>query len=470
MDSSIDRTIAAVSSGLTESGISVIRISGPKALEIADRVFLSPGRRKKLCGQKTHTIHYGHAVDADGNVLDEVLVSVMRAPRTYTREDTVEFNCHGGILVTRKVLEAIFQAGAQPAEPGEFTKMAYLNGRIDLSQAEAVMDVISAQNDFALSSSESQLSGSISRKVRDYRERILDVTAQIEAALDDPEHYSIDDFHDPIDRTLREVRAEMARLSDSFTDGRILKEGIHTVILGRPNAGKSSLLNAFYGGERAIVTDVPGTTRDLLEESIRWGGLSYIITDTAGLRDTEDKVEKIGVDRAKDAADRADLILYMIDGADRAAELNEEDEQSLRNLAGRKCIILLNKSDLSPGTNPEQLRTRLEKEFPEFPVLWISARNGSGIDELKNLMTGLFESGKIAYNDEVILTNERQKKCLDEAVGSLDLVIGNLEAGMPEDLLTVDLMDAYASLGKIIGEEVEDDLADRIFEKFCMGK
>lgn len=465
-----ERTIAAVSSGLTESGISVIRISGPRALEVADRVYRSPGGRKKLSEQKTHTIHYGHAVAADGSVLDEVLASVMRAPKTYTREDTVELNCHGGVLVTRKVLEALFRAGAEPAEPGEFTKMAYLNGRIDLSQAEAVMDVIRAQNDFALSSSESQLSGSISRKVRHFRDIILDVTAQIEAALDDPEHYSVDSFRESAQQSIREVRAEMAQLSESFYDGKVLKEGIRTVILGRPNAGKSSLLNTFYGGDRAIVTEVPGTTRDLLEESVRWSGLSFLLTDTAGLRETEDKVEKIGVDRARNAARQADLILYLIDSTESREDFSSEDRDALASLSGRKCIVLLNKTDLAGEACAVEEEKRLREIFPDFPVLSISAREGLGIEKLKKRMAELFLNGKIAYNNEVILTNERQKMCLDDALQSIDLVLDNFDAGIQEDLLTVDLMDAYRSLGKIIGEEVEDDLADRIFEKFCMGK
>ncbi len=457
-----DQTIAAISTAMSSGGISIVRISGPEAFVIADRVYRSVSGKKKLVKQKSHTIHYGHIYDGD-ELIDEVMVSVLRAPRTYTAEDTVEINCHGGVLVTRRVLEAVLKQGAVMAQPGEFTKRAFLNGRIDLSRAEAVMDVIAAKNRFALSSSISQLKGSLAVSVRELRNQILDVIAYIEAALDDPEHISLDGYTDEMKILLEPVRLRVKKLIESFEDGRILCEGVKTVILGKPNAGKSSLLNLFSGRERAIVTDIAGTTRDTLEEQLTIGGIGFMMIDTAGIRETTDAVEKIGVERAKEAADEADLILYVVDAH---SGLDADDREVMKLLAGRRCVVLVNKSDLAASVTMEEITALL----PKVPVISISARTGEGLEVFKDTVKQMFGRGELSFNDEVILSNSRQKQCMDEAYSSLCLVLDNLEAGIPEDLLTIDLMNAYESLGYVIGEEVEEDLVNRIFEKFCMGK
>lgn len=458
-----NQTIAAISTAASPGGIGIVRISGPDAFAAADRIFCSKTGRKKLSLQKSHTIHYGYIYD-NGEPVDEVLVSVMRAPHTYTAEDTVEINCHGGVLVTRRVLETVLKNGVRAAEPGEFTKRAFLNGRIDLTRAEAVMDVIAAKNRFALSSSVSQLQGSVERQVRELRTEILDVIAYIEAALDDPEHISLDGYKLQMKTTLAPVYERLGRLSASFEDGRMLSEGIRTVILGKPNAGKSSLLNLFSGRERAIVTDIAGTTRDTLEEQLTIGGIGFMMVDTAGIRDTEDTVEKIGVERARRAAQDADLILYV---ADTSREIDDDDRQIMKILTGRRCLVLMNKSDL----NAKVTKQDIEALCPGFPVFGISAKTGEGLDKLKEAVLELFGRGQLDYNDEVIITNARQKQCMDEALESLHMVLEQLEEDyIPEDLLTIDLMGAYEALGRIIGEEVGEDLVNRIFEKFCMGK
>ncbi len=458
----INQTIAAISTAVSPGGISIVRISGPDAVMIADRVYRSVSGKKKLTKQKSHTIHYGHIYDGD-ELIDEVMVSVMRAPRTYTAEDTVEINCHGGVLVTRRVLETVLKNGAVMAQPGEFTKRAFLNGRIDLSRAEAVMDVIAAKNRFALSSSVSQLKGSLAVSVKELRTTILDVIAYIEAALDDPEHISLDGYTDEMRVSLEPVRVRVKKLIESFDDGRILYEGVKTVILGKPNAGKSSLLNLFSGRERAIVTDIAGTTRDTLEEQLTIGGIGFMMIDTAGIRETDDAVEQIGVRRAKEAADEADLILYVVDAH---SGLDADDKEVMKLLAGRRCIVLINKSDLDASVTPDEISAMV----PDVPVISISARTGEGLEVFKDTVKKMFTRGELTFNDEVILSNARQKQCMDDAYNSLCLVIDNLEEGIPEDLLTIDLMNAYESLGYVIGEEVEEDLVNRIFEKFCMGK
>lgn len=458
----IHHTIAAIATAMSPGGIGIVRISGEEAISVADRVYRTKSGKKKLADQKSHTIHYGFIYDGD-ELIDEVMVSVMRAPRSYTAEDTVEINCHGGVLVTRRVLETVLKAGAAMAEPGEFTKRAFLNGRIDLSEAEAVMDLIGAKNEFARKASVRQLRGSLYHAVKELRDGILDVIAYIEAALDDPEHMSLDGYQGEMRKNLEPVRSRVRTLIESFHDGRILSEGIRTVILGKPNAGKSSLLNLFSGHERAIVTDVAGTTRDTLEEQLTIGGIGFLMIDTAGIHETEDTVEKIGVRKAKDAAKEADLILYVVDASQ---PLDEDDREIMKLLSGKKCVILVNKSDLEQKVSVEEIRGMQ----PEFPVLSISAKTEEGLDCFKETVKKLFYRGELQMNDEVILSNARQKQCMDEAYQSLNLVVDHLEEGIPEDLLTIDLMNAYESLGHVIGEEVEDDLVDRIFSKFCMGK
>ena len=409
----------------------------------------------------SHHIYYGMIQDGE-EVLDEVLVMLMRGPHSYTAEDTVEIDCHGGVLVMKKILETVIKYGARPAEPGEFTKRAFLNGRIDLSQAEAVIDVINAQNDYAVKSSVSQLKGSVSKKVKALRERILYQIAFIESALDDPEHISLDGYEEELSGKLDDMTGEMERLVRSADSGRVVSEGIRTVILGKPNAGKSSLMNVLLGEERAIVTDIAGTTRDTLEEHIHMHGISLNIIDTAGIRETEDLVEQIGVNRAKVAADEADLIIYVVDGS---RELDENDAQIMELIRDRKAVVLLNKTDLETVISEELLQAKTGKT-----VISISAKEETGIDKLEKTIQNLFYEGSIDFNDEVLITNVRHKTALQNALKSLYMVKQSIENQMPEDFLTIDLMDAYEQLGTIIGEAVEDDLVNEIFGKFCMGK
>ena len=451
-------TIAAISTGMTNSGIGIVRISGSEALEIADRVYKG---KETITEVPTHTIHYGHVMDGDETV-DEVLVMVMRGPRTFTGEDTVEINCHGGTYVVSRVLETVLKAGARPAEPGEFTKRAFLNGKMDLSQAEAVIDVITSENEYALQSSISQLKGSVKNRIKEIREKIIYHTAFIETALDDPEHISVDGYGETLKKVVDEIIEAMKRLLDSCDDGRIIKEGVRTVILGKPNAGKSSLLNVLLGEDRAIVTDIAGTTRDVLEEHLNLKGISLNIMDTAGIRDTEDVVEKIGVDRAKEYADKADLILYVIDAS---RPLDENDAEILHLIKGKRAIILLNKSDLDMQVKKDQ------EELPEeFPVIEISAKNVEGIGELEDTLKEMFFQGELTFNDEIYITNVRQKTALQDAYAALERVNDSIAADMPEDFYSIDLMDAYEALGNITGETIGEDLVNEIFSKFCMGK
>ena len=465
-------TIAAIATALSDSGIGIIRVSGDEAVEIVDRIYRNKRNEKTLAKYDSHTIHYGYITEEEGAVIDEVMVSVMKSPRSYTTEDTVEINCHGGILMMRKILETVIKAGARIAEPGEFTKRAFLNGRIDLSRAEAVMDIIHAKNDFALQSSVKQLKGSVSDKVRNLRDDILYEIAFIESALDDPEHISLDGYHERLSEKTDMLMTELDKLLVSADDGRMLKEGIHTVIVGKPNAGKSSLLNLIVGEDKAIVTDIAGTTRDTLEEVVSLGGISLNIIDTAGIRSTEDVVEKIGVERAKKISVDADLILYVVDSS---MPLDENDRDIIQLIQDKNTIILLNKSDLDEIVREEDVireinRIRNDKTENALRVVRTSTKFDSGIEELIHLIKEMFFHGKISYNDEVCITNMRHKEAIQDAKDSILQVRKSLDMDMPEDFYSIDLMSAYASLGKIIGEEVGDDLVNEIFSNFCMGK
>lgn len=454
-------TIAAIATAMTNSGIGIIRISGEDAVEVADHVIRLKSRNKKLSDCPTHTIHYGFAVEED-KIVDEVMVLLMKAPKSYTREDTVEIDCHGGILVMNKILELVLKNGARPAEPGEFTKRAFLNGRIDLAQAESVIDVINAKNDFALKASVEQLQGSVSDVIVDMRESILHEIAFIESAIDDPEHYQLEDYSDKLSKKLDVILKEIEGLLINSENGSILKEGINTVIVGKPNSGKSSLLNTLVGKERAIVTDIAGTTRDVIEEQIRLNGISLNVIDTAGIRSTEDVVEKIGVDKAKNYVEQSDLVIYVVDAS---VPLDSDDMKIIDILKERNVIILLNKSDLTPVITEEDIKKHLDKT-----ILSVSAKHKIGIDDLEHTIEEMFFHGKIQMNDEIYITNTRHKVSLMEVQKSLNLVIKSIDDGMPEDFYSIDLMNAYEELGRIIGEAVEDDLVNEIFSKFCMGK
>lgn len=457
----ITDTIAAIASAMNPSGIGIIRISGPEAFLIADRIYRSKKNNKKLAECDSHTIHYGYIYD-DDKLIDEVMVLLMRGPHSYTAENSVEIDCHGGVFVMKKILEAVIKHGARPAEPGEFTKRAFLNGRIDLSQAESVIDVINSKNEFALKSSLNQLKGSVKEKIVSMRETILHEIAFIESALDDPEHISLDGYPDKLMDLLNPILKEIENLLASSDNGRILKEGIQTVILGKPNAGKSSVLNALVGKDRAIVTDIAGTTRDVLEEQINIHGITLNLMDTAGIRDTLDVVERIGVTKAKEYAKDADFIIYVVDAS---IPLDENDEEIIEFINDKKAIVLLNKSDLTLCMKEEDLKDKIRK-----PMITISAKENTGIDELENQIKDMFFDGQLSFNDEIYITNMRQKAALSDALSSLNLVKQSIMDGMEEDFFSIDLMNSYTSLGSIIGEALEDDLAQEIFSKFCMGK
>ena len=454
-------TIAAISTAMTGSGIGIIRISGEKSVSIAEKIF-HPGKKgKKLSEQAAYTAHYGMIKDGE-EIIDEVLVLLMKKPHSYTAEDTVEIHCHGGVYVMKRILDLVIRNGARPADPGEFTKRAFLNGRIDLSQAEAVMDVIQAKNEYALKNSVSQLKGSVMKKIRALREQVLYEIAYIESALDDPEHISLEGYPQKLCVKVDNFLKESEELLTGAEEGRVLREGIRTVIVGKPNVGKSSLLNVLAGDERAIVTEIAGTTRDSLEEQIRIRGLTLNLVDTAGIRETEDVVERIGVDRAKNMVNEADLVLYVVDSS---SVLDENDEEIISFLKDQNVIVLLNKSDLPSAVNSEMVQERLSK-----PVISVSAREETGIEEFADLLEKMFLEGRVSFNDEVYLTNARQKNAMEEAKRSFERVKESIEAGMPEDFFSIDLMAAYDSLGQILGESVGEDLVNEIFSKFCMGK
>lgn len=461
-------TIAAIATSLSESGISIIRISGTEAITIADKIFYSESG-KKVSGFKSHTLHYGFIKEKE-EIIDEVILSVMKAPKSYTTEDVVEINCHGGVLMTKKILEIVLKNGARLAMPGEFTKRAFLNGRIDLSKAEAIMDVIQADNEFALKMGMKQLKGSVSNKIKELRENILYEIAFIESALDDPEHISLDGYAEKLHSKTESILSELKKLEQSADNGKILKEGINTVIVGKPNAGKSSLLNVLVGEEKAIVTDIAGTTRDALEENIKIGDISFHIIDTAGIRFTKDEVEKIGVNKAKQFAKDADFVLYIIDSS---VILDENDEEIMKLTSGKKIIVLFNKSDLESVLQPELVKEKIisfgHKE-EDIRFIKISAKNNDGMDILEHTVKDMFFHGEIEIKDEVMITNMRQKEAIMESIDSLSYVIQSIKDEMPEDFLTIDLMNAYESLGKIIGEEIGEDLVNEIFSKFCTGK
>ena len=457
----MEKTIAAISTAMSASGIGIVRISGDEAMDVISRIYRSKNGKKNIREVQSHTIHYGFIYDEE-DVVDEVLVMIMRGPHTYTGEDTVEIDCHGGVYAMKKVLETVLKNGAVIAEPGEFTKRAFLNGRLDLSQAEAVMDVIQARNSMALKSSVEQLKGSVQRAVKEIRSRLLYQIAYIESALDDPEHYDLEGYPQELAKIVNKEAGEITDLLKTADDGRMIQEGIKTVILGKPNAGKSSLLNFLVGEDRAIVTEIEGTTRDILEEYISLNGITLRVIDTAGIRETEDIVEKIGVGKAKQMAEDADLILYVVDSS---RPLDDNDEDIIELLSGRKSIVIYNKTDLEPVVNMEKLQERTGN-----PVIPVSIVEEKGIRRLEEEIKNMFFKGELSFNDEVYITNARHKAALEEARESLKLVKNSIDMGMAEDFFSIDLMNAYESLGRIVGESVGEDLVNEIFSKFCTGK
>lgn len=457
----MEKTIAAISTAMSAGGIGIVRISGPEAMDVIARIYRSKGGKKDITKADTHTIHYGYIYDGE-ELIDEVLVMIMMAPRTFTGENTVEIDCHGGVYAMKRVLETVLKHGAVIAEPGEFTKRAFLNGRLDLSQAEAVMDVIQSKNAYALKSSMEQLRGSVFRAIKEIRSDLIYHIAYIESALDDPEHISLDGYPQELDVIVDKEMKKIIHLLKSADDGKMIQEGIKTVILGKPNAGKSSLLNLLIGENRAIVTDIAGTTRDILEEYLNLNGITLKMIDTAGIRETEDIVEKIGVGKAKETARDADLILYVVDSS---IPLDENDREIIQMIADKKAIVLYNKTDLEPEVSMEEL-----KAATGHPVIPISAVTERGIEELENTIKEMFFHGEINFNDEVYITNMRHKEALEDSLVSLKLVKQSIEMEMPEDFFSIDLMNAYESLGKILGESVGEDLVNEIFSKFCMGK
>ena len=453
-----NETIAAIATGLTNAGIGIIRVSGDMAIDVVDKIFCTKnGLKTKL----SHTINYGHIVE-DGNIVDEVLVMLMKAPRTYTGEDTVEINCHGGILVLQKVLKLVLKAGARIAKPGEFTKRAFLNGKMDLSKAEAVIDIINAKNDYALKSGMSQLNGNIRSKISGMREKILHEIAYIESALDDPENYSLYKYPKKLEKIINYIQKDIDKLINSFLNGKIIKEGVETVIIGRPNAGKSSLLNLLLKEDRAIVSDIEGTTRDIIREYIKLGDISLNIVDTAGIRNTEDYIEKIGVDKAKNIAINADFVLLVIDAT---KSLSEEDIELIDYIKDKKAIILLNKADSEILLSVDDI-----KKYTDKKNILFSAKESIGLSELEEEIKLMFYRGDIDFNDQIYITNERHIEALEEAKESLDMVLSSIEEELPEDFYSIDMLNAYESLGSITGEAIDDDLANEIFSKFCMGK
>ncbi|MBO4864364.1 MAG: tRNA uridine-5-carboxymethylaminomethyl(34) synthesis GTPase MnmE [Eubacterium sp.] len=453
-------TICAVATGLGRSAIGMIRVSGPDAISVCDGIFKG---KKRISEMETFTAAFGRIMDGD-TILDEAVVLVMKAPHTYTTEDTVEIDLHGGTYVVKRVMELLIEKGVRTAEPGEFTKRAFLGGRIDMTEAEAVMDVINAETNMALSASVNQLTGQLRTEIGQLREKVLYNTAYIESALDDPENYSLDGFDEKLDLTIREVIEKVDELLKTSDEGRMIKEGIKTAIVGRPNAGKSSILNLLLGENRAIVTDIEGTTRDTLEEYVSIDGIMLKLIDTAGIRDTADAVEQIGVERARQSVEEADLVLLILDGSE---DLTANDVEIMKLLEGKKTLILINKSDKEQLITEEVVRKEAGSDEIIIPM---SAVTGEGLDDLKNMIRSLFFREEIDYNNQVYITSARNKESLLNAKHSLEKVRESIAEGLGEDFYTIDLMAAYESLGEIIGETLEDDLADKIFSEFCMGK
>lgn len=456
-------TIAAISTPIGTGGIGIVRISGKEAISITDKIFKNK-KNKALSLIKTHTINYGYIYDPENDeIYDEVLVMLMKAPNTFTKEDVVEINCHGGLIVIKKVLELILKYGARIAEPGEFTKRAFLNGRIDLSQAEAVIDIINAKTELSLKSSVHQLEGNISKEIRPLREELLKLIAHIEASIDYPE-YDIEDLSTNIIKDSTEsLMLRVDKILETADSGRIIKEGIETVIVGKPNVGKSSLMNTLLKEQRAIVTDIPGTTRDVIQEYVNIEGIPLKIIDTAGIRQTSDVVEKLGVERSKELIEHADLVIMMLDAS---RKISEEDIQILDLVKDKKTIVILNKTDLNREINLDDIEEKLE----QYKIIDMSIKDKTGINELEKVLKDMFFNGNINIDNDIYITSVRHKDSLLKAKESLMHVIESIEVGMPEDCYSIDLKNCYEFLGQITGDSLSESIIDKIFSEFCLGK
>lgn len=458
-----DETIAAISTAPGEGGIGIVRISGIESLKILDRIFKSH-RKKNTMEFGTYTVRYGHVVDPDSNeIIDEVLASYMKSPYTYTREDIVEINCHGGTIPVKRILEAVLKCGARLAEPGEFTKRAFLNGRIDLSQAEAVIDMIRSKTDKSMDAALKQLEGKLSEKLGYIRNRLIDIMSHVEATIDFPEDDIDDVLYNKLENDCMEIINDIEGMIQTSDTGKILRDGLNTVIIGKPNVGKSSLLNALLEENRAIVTDIPGTTRDIIQEYLNIRGIPINIIDTAGIRETRDEVERIGVERTKEYFKKADLVILIIDSSD---SITQEDEEIFELVKDKKIITLINKVDL-----PTRLDIERVKKFTEGKrVIEVSVKTGKGIDELKDEIYNLVYKGEVKYSSEVLITNVRHKNLLIKAKSSLLVAVETLKQQVPLDMVSIDIRECLDYIGEITGETVQEDIINRIFSQFCIGK
>ncbi|MBZ9609773.1 tRNA uridine-5-carboxymethylaminomethyl(34) synthesis GTPase MnmE [Clostridium estertheticum] len=453
-------TIAAIATSIGEGGISIIRVSGDMSIDIVDSIFIGKNNRK-LHDLKSYTMRYGHIIDKNGSRLDEVIISYMKGPKSFTAEDTIEINCHGGVVGTNRILQEVILAGARMAEPGEFTKRAFLNGRIDLSQAEAVIDIIRAKTDLSMKSALMQSEGSISREIKNIRNKLLSVIASIEVTVDYPEEDIEEVTAEKVNEDVIDIISEIDTLLSTADEGKILREGLSTVIVGKPNVGKSSLLNALVKEKRAIVTDVPGTTRDAIEEYINIEGIPVKIVDTAGIRETEDIVEKIGVEKSKEKINEADLVILILDSS---KKLSHEDREIIKYIKNKKYIVLLNKSDLDGKIEIEELQSLKSKYITN-----VSVKTGEGLNHVKEYIKDLFFKGEIK-TEGIFVTNNRHKESLIRAKENLESSLNALEYTLAIDLASIDIRNAWISLGEITGEVLEEDIIHKIFSEFCLGK
>lgn len=455
-------TIAAISTAPGVGGIGIIRVSGQAATTIVDKVFRSASK-KSLTESQSHTIHYGHIVNKEDRVIDEVLVMLMKAPKTFTREDVVEINCHGGPVPLEAVLMEVIRNGARLADSGEFTKRAFLNGRIDLAQVEAIMDIIEAKTEVSLSQAVNQLEGKLSKQIKEYQDMLIQIIARIEVSIDYPEYDEDEPLADDFKQDIRVLNDKLKQLLTTADTGKMIREGVKTAIVGQPNVGKSSLLNALLEENKAIVTDIPGTTRDIVEAYLNIEGMPFLLLDTAGIRETEDIVEKIGVERSKESIEKADIILMLIDSS---RPLDEEELALIGAIQDRKVIFVLNKTDLEPAITQEILEAHTGKH----PIVRISAMKQDGLNELRQAMKQFIVKQGISIGQEATISNQRQKQSLVKAIESLDKVNESIEMGMPEDCIAIDMHDAYGHLGNIVGEALKDEIINELFTRFCLGK